>query len=176
MVVGIPGEKLVRISDWSVSCAKFTLASGLLCHKKILHSIYLIPSGSLIFTKPFGWNILETHFPRSNFRYKLEGGKLHPPNKNQLILCTKYTICSHLACKFMVKWCKMYSQYSSPNHVFPFSFQFQLPFFKEIQLRYWVVHRFFQADEPAVVMHTAGGRRKRLGVGGRARRLSDVTH
>ena len=27
----------------------------------------------------------------------------------------------------------------------------------------------WKADEPAVVMHTAGGRRKRLGVGGRAR-------
>ena len=26
-----------------------------------------------------------------------------------------------------------------------------------------------EAEEPAVVMHTAGGRRKRLGVGGRAR-------
>jgi len=32
-----------------------------------------------------------------------------------------------------------------------------------------------QADEPAVVMHTAGGRRKRLGVGGKAVQVSRVT-
>ena len=31
-----------------------------------------------------------------------------------------------------------------------------------------------QADEPAVVMHTAGGRRKRLGVGGKAVQVSRV--
>ena len=33
-----------------------------------------------------------------------------------------------------------------------------------------------QADEPAVVMHTAGGRRKRLGVGGKVGSINMIQH
>ena len=156
--------------------------------QKILHSLIWSQVEAWFLQSHSGWNILETHFPRSNFHYKMEGGKLHPPNNNPatVILCTKHTISSHgkheqfmVNCIVNIPWISYFPIYHIPSMNFPifpkYTMNFPMHFLTisfpiSFQLQPIELSTVSpQADEPAVVMHTAGGRRKRLGVGGRVR-------